>query len=88
MTFPDAIAVGYLVAAVLFVLGLKGLGRPRTARRGNLLGATGMFIAIAVTLLDRAIVDFRFLALGVAIGALVGALLALKVRMTGHVRKP
>ena len=83
MTFPDAIAVGYLLAAVLFILGLKTLGRPRTARRGNLLGATGMFIAIAVTLLDRAIVDFRFLALGVAIGALVGALLALKVRMTG-----
>ena len=83
MTFPDAIAVGYLLAAVLFILGLKALGRPRTARRGNLLGATGMFIAIAVTLLDRAIVDFRFLALGVAIGALVGALLALKVRMTG-----
>lgn len=83
MTFPDVIAVGYLVAAVLFILGLKALGRPRTARRGNLLGASGMFVAIAVTLFDRSIVDFRFLALGIAIGALIGALLALKVQMTG-----
>ena len=48
MTFPDAIAVGYLLAAVLFILGLKALGRPRTARRGNLLGATGMLSLIHI----------------------------------------
>lgn len=83
MTVPDLIALGYLAAAVLFILGLKSLGRPRTAARGNLLGATGMFVAVVVTLLDRAIVDFRFLAAGVAVGAVVGALLAMKVQMTG-----
>ncbi len=83
MTVSDLIALGYLAAAVLFILGLKSLGRPRTAARGNLLGATGMFVAVVVTLLDRAIVDFRFLAAGVAVGAVVGALLAMKVQMTG-----
>ena len=82
MTTPDVISVGYLVAAVLFILGLKGLGRPRTAVRGNLMGATGMLVAILVTLLDQSIISYLALAVALLIGSVVGVLLAVKVKMT------
>ena len=49
-----ALNLAYLLAAVLFILGLKGLTHPRSAVRGNFIGAVGMFIAIVATLLDRA----------------------------------
>ncbi|REJ86275.1 MAG: NAD(P)(+) transhydrogenase (Re/Si-specific) subunit beta [Acidobacteria bacterium] len=74
--------IGYLVAAVLFILGLKGLSHPRTAVRGNLYGSTGMLLAVVVTLFDRAIIDLRMLAIGLAIGAVLGVLIALRVEMT------
>ena len=76
------IKLGYLVAAVLFILGIKGLGHPRTAVRGNLLGAIGMLLAILLTLLDRNIVQFEIIAAGLLIGAVIGAGLALKIRIT------
>ncbi|MBS1264504.1 MAG: NAD(P) transhydrogenase subunit beta [Acidimicrobiaceae bacterium] len=82
MSTPDVISVGYLIAAILFILGLKGLGRPRTAPRGNLMGATGMLVAVLVTLLDQAILSYLTLAVGLAVGSTVGALLAVKVKMT------
>ncbi len=82
MSSDDVIGIGYLVAAALFILGLKGLGKPRTAVRGNQLGALGMFVAVLVTLLDRDIVSYWQLAIGMAIGAAVGVLLALRVEMT------
>ena len=82
MSTPDVISIGYLVAAVLFILGLKALGRPRTAPRGNLLGATGMLLAILVTLLDQSIISYGVLVAGLALGGLVGAVLALRVQMT------
>ncbi|MYA85362.1 MAG: NAD(P)(+) transhydrogenase (Re/Si-specific) subunit beta, partial [Acidimicrobiaceae bacterium] len=50
----DWTTLGYLASAVLFILGLKRLSRPRTAVRGNQFGATGMLIAIVVTLTDNA----------------------------------
>ena len=56
MGSPSSIC--YLTASVLFVLGLKGLTHPRTAVRGNLLGAIGMLLAVAVTLLDRDILSY------------------------------
>jgi H+-translocating NAD(P) transhydrogenase subunit beta len=74
--------IGYLVAAVLFILGLKGLAHPRTAVRGNLLGSLGMLIAVAVTLLEQSIVDYRAIVAGLLVGAVAGALLAQLVRMT------
>ncbi|MCH6554934.1 MAG: NAD(P)(+) transhydrogenase (Re/Si-specific) subunit beta, partial [Acidobacteria bacterium] len=49
----ELINLFYLVAAVLFILGLKGLSHPRTAVRGNLLGSAGMLLAIVVTLLAK-----------------------------------
>ena len=82
MTTPDIISVGYLIAAVLFILGLKGLSRPRTAPRGNLMGASGMLLAVLVTMLDQAIISYLALAVALVIGSIVGALLAVKVKMT------
>jgi len=72
----------YLASAVLFILGIKGLGKPKTAVRGNLLSATGMLIAVVVTLLDRNIVSYEYIIAGVIIGSVIGALMALKVQMT------
>ena len=48
----------YLVASALFILGLKNMAHPRTAVRGNLLGALGMLLAVVVTLLDREVASF------------------------------
>ena len=78
----DLINLAYLVAAVLFILGLKGLSHPRTAVRGNFLGALGMLIAIVVTLLDRRIVSFEVIIAGMVVGALVGAIMAYRAPMT------
>jgi NAD(P) transhydrogenase subunit beta len=72
----------YLFSAVLFILGIKGLTRPKTAVRGNLTSAVGMLIAVLVTLLDRSIISYEMIALGMAIGAIVGAVMAIKVQMT------
>ncbi len=74
--------IGYLVSAGLFIIGLKGLTHPRTAVRGNLLGACGMLLAIVITLMDRSIVSFEIILAGVVIGAVIGAVLAIKIEMT------
>ena len=74
--------LAYLVSAVLFILGLKGLSSPRTARRGNLLSAMGMLIAVVVTLFDRQIIDFTYIIAGIAIGSSIGAISAWQVPMT------
>lgn len=76
------INAGYLVAAVLFIFGLKGLTHPRTAVRGNLLGSCGMLLAIVITLADRNIVGFEVILIGIVIGAAIGAVLAVKIEMT------
>ena len=74
--------LGYLVAAILFILGLKQLARPRTAVRGNTLSATGMLVAVLVTLFDQSIVSYSVLAAGIVVGSIIGALLATRVQMT------
>ncbi|WP_457600931.1 NAD(P)(+) transhydrogenase (Re/Si-specific) subunit beta [Hydrogenivirga sp.] len=74
--------LAYLLAASLFIFGLKGLSHPKTAVRGNMLGALGMLIAVVVTLLDKRIVDFSVIIAGLVVGALIGVILALKVEMT------
>ena len=76
------IRLAYLAAAVLFILGLKGLTHPRTAVRGNLLGATGMLVAILATLVDQQILGYWLIVIGVVIGAAIGAVLAIKIAMT------
>ncbi len=78
----DWAALGYLVAAILFILGLKRLSRPRTAVRGNQYGAAGMLVAVLVTLTDNSIIGFGWIIGGVILGAAVGVLLAVRVQMT------
>ena len=74
--------LAYLISAVLFVFAFKGLTHPRTAVRGNLLGATGMAIAVVVTLLDKRIVSFETILAGIVLGSAISAIVAFKVRMT------
>jgi NAD(P) transhydrogenase subunit beta len=79
---PDFIDSCYLVASVLFILGIRDLSHPRTARRGNLLAAVGMAIAVVATLLDEEIESFGLIALGIGIGTVIGAVSARAVKMT------
>ena len=72
----------YLIASVLFIFGLKGLTHPRTAVRGNFLGACGMFLAVVVTLTDKHIVSYEYIILGIIIGSAIGSALAIKIEMT------
>jgi len=72
----------YLLSALLFVLGIKGLTRPKTAPRGNGLAALGMLVAIVVTLLDRQVVSYQLVVVGLGLGALIGTLMAKRVQMT------
>ena len=74
--------LAYIAAAVMFIFGLRMLGSPATARSGNALSAGGMFIAIVVTLLSKGIVEFHWIAIAAAAGALVGALASRLVAMT------
>ncbi len=77
----NAIELAYVVASVLFILGLKMLASPATARRGNLTSAVGMLIAVVATLLNQGM-DFTYIIVGVIIGASVGAIGAMRVPMT------
>ena len=72
----------YLVASVFFILGLKFLGSPKTARRGNLYGAFGMLLAVVVTLADQKIIDTTFIIAGLIIGSAAGVIIARTVQMT------
>jgi len=78
---PELEAILYLVAAVAFIIGLKRLGSPRTARTGNAIAALGMLLAVVVTLID-ADVSWVVLAAGAAVGTIFGGVLALRVQMT------
>jgi NAD(P) transhydrogenase subunit beta len=79
---PWLVRLLYLGAAVLFILGLKRLQSPETARRGNALSATGMLLAIVVTLLDQHIVSFGAIIAGLVVGSTLGLTLAYRVKMT------
>lgn len=72
----------YILSAALFILGLKKLSSPSTARLGNSLSALGMLIAIIVTLLGKEIIGFQGIAIGLALGSVVGVVAARSVAMT------
>ena len=76
-------ALLYLLSAALFILGLKRLGSPVTARSGNLMGALGMLLAVVLTLLDRDILDYTAIIAGLLAGGVIGTVLARRVAMTG-----
>ena len=76
----------YLLATALFILGIKRLGKVKTARSGNALAAVGMLLAIVVTLVAPGAgieLDWKMIGIGVALGGLVGAVMAKRVEMTG-----
>ena len=77
---PNAVALLYLVASILFILALRGLSHPLTARQGNRFGIIGMVIAVAVTLAVTRRIDIALGAL--AVGGLIGATVARRVEMT------
>ncbi len=72
----------YLFSATLFILGLKRLGKVRTATSGNNLAAVGMLLAVLGTLIEMGLVDYQWMIIGVLAGSLVGAVTAYKVPMT------
>jgi len=76
------INIGYLLASVLFILGLKGLTHPRTAVRGNMFGAAGMLLAVVLTLANQQILSYEMIILGLIIGGAIGVALAVKIEMT------
>lgn len=79
---PTGIQLAYLVAASLFIIGLKKLGSPATARNGNVLSAVGMLIAVVATLLEQEVLNYQMVLIGIAIGSVIGAVAAQKVAMT------
>ena len=72
----------YIVSAALFIFGLKMLGSPATARRGNMLSSLGMLIAVSAALLNLQIVTYEWIVGGMIAGGLIGALAARLVAMT------
>jgi len=76
------IELSYILAAALFILGLKYMSSPASARKGNLLAAIAMFIAIIVTLLDRQIISYTWILAGIIVGSIIGATTARMVKMT------
>ncbi|MEX2152636.1 MAG: NAD(P)(+) transhydrogenase (Re/Si-specific) subunit beta, partial [Gemmatimonadaceae bacterium] len=76
------IQVAYIGASILFILGLRSLTRPEKARRGMQQAAVGMLLAIAGTLVNHQILDYKWIALGMTIGALLGYPLGMWVPMT------
>ncbi len=76
------INLSYILASVLFIFGLKMLSSPDTAQRGNFVSSLGMLLAVVVTLLSKEIVSFQFILIGLIGGGAVGAIAALKIKMT------
>ena len=76
------VPVIYLVSTILFIFGIKRLSKVKTARRGNALAGVGMLLAIIGALLELGIVDYRWIAGGMAVGAIIGAVFAIRVQMT------
>lgn len=73
--------LAYLVASILFIMGIKGLTHPRTAVRGNFLGGMGMLLAALATVMAKGL-DFKIIIAGIVVGGLIGAVAAVKVQMT------
>ena len=82
MTIDLMIQLGYVIAAGLFIFGLKMLCSPDTARRGNGVSAIGMLIAIVSALLDQGIVQYEYILGGMIVGGAIGAIAARTVAMT------
>lgn len=78
----DLTSFSYLVSAILFIMALRGLSHPESSRQGLNFGIGGMALAIITTLLTPAIQSLWFIIAGIAIGGTIGAVTALKIKMT------
>ncbi|MBW4661941.1 MAG: NAD(P)(+) transhydrogenase (Re/Si-specific) subunit beta [Drouetiella hepatica Uher 2000/2452] len=79
---PSGIELSYLVAAGLFIVGLKKLGSPASARQGNLVAAIGMLVAIVATLLNQGVLNYQMILVAILLGSAIGAVMAQRVEMT------
>ncbi len=82
MNSENLINLAYIAAAILFILGLKMLGRQATARKGNAISAVGMLLAIVVTLLDHHVINYTWIVVGLVTGTAIGVICARVVKMT------
>jgi NAD(P) transhydrogenase subunit beta len=76
------LSLAYLASSILFILCLRGLGSPETARRGVLLGEVGMLVAVVATLLHREIVSYEWIVGGLLVGSALGTAISLRIPMT------
>ncbi|MFQ5784218.1 MAG: NAD(P)(+) transhydrogenase (Re/Si-specific) subunit beta, partial [Alphaproteobacteria bacterium] len=74
-------AIAYLVASIFFILALKGLSSPTSARRGNLFGIAGMALAIVTTLLNPEVLSYGVILAGLVVGGAIGTVVALRIHM-------
>ena len=81
MSFDSIINLAYVIAATLFVFGIKMLGSAETARRGNMISGIGMLIAVVVTLLNKGM-SYEWIVVGLIVGTLIGGIAARVVKMT------
>ena len=72
----------YLIASVCFIMALRGLSSPETARQGNFFGIAGMIIAVLTTLAKPSVLSYEMIAVGVLIGGAIGTVIALRIQMT------
>ena len=72
----------YVLASVLFIFGIKRLSHPKTARSGNIIASMGMLIAVLTTLVTGASLSYELIAIGMIVGAIIGAFFAIRVEMT------
>ena len=79
---PTTVQLIYMLSVSLFIIGLKRLGSPATARSGNKMASLAMFIGVFVTLFDQEILTFEYIIAGVLVGSAIGAYAAKKVEMT------
>ena len=75
-------AISYLISGIFFILALKGLSHPESARNGNIMGIIGMIIAVLTTLFNPNVLSYKMIVIGLLIGGAVGTYIALKIEMT------
>ncbi|MCY3853314.1 MAG: NAD(P)(+) transhydrogenase (Re/Si-specific) subunit beta [Gammaproteobacteria bacterium] len=78
----DWTGFAYLVAAVCFIMALRGLSSPTSARQGNVMGIIGMIIAVTTTLLDPEVISYEIIFAGILVGGTIGTLVAFRINMT------
>ncbi len=75
-------SLAYLIAAVMFIVALRGLSSPESSRRGNLVGMLGMLIAVVTTMLSPAVASYGWIVMALTIGAVIGIFIARNIAMT------